>query len=456
MAFCCGYSQCNTGLNLAMNKTAVASSLENAAYTAAGAFDGNTVSRWSSAYNDNEYIHVDLGSIYPLCQVVLSWEAAYGRNFTIDISSNASTWTTAATITGNTVLTNTISISGSARYVRMKGSLRGTGYGYSLYEFQVFSTSISPSCPAANIASNKAGVISSLENAIYPAANAFDGNPATRWSSAFSDPQSIFVDLGTQYALCGVDLTWEAAYGVNYEIDGSNNAITWTTLATIIGNTTLSNSISVAGSYRYVRMLGTARATGYGYSLFDFAVHGAATLPVEISGFSGVPQSNGEINLNWSAPVQERPGTFIIQRSGDAMMFDSVGAVNAHADSRAGSAYHYSDATPGPGIYYYRLKQIDPDGQVAFSSIIRLQVESGNDPTLFLSPNPAGSWFTLKGKGIKENAELRITDLRGNLVRQLAQVSPAEAVSVAGLPPGLYFVSVRTASRSNTLKLIKH
>ncbi|HEY8733490.1 MAG TPA: discoidin domain-containing protein, partial [Puia sp.] len=150
-----GFSQCNTSLNLALGRPATASSVENAGLAASNAFDGNLLTRWGSAFTDTEYIYVDLGSDYPLCEVYLDWEAAYGKDFTIDISTDAITWTTAATITGNTSLTNTIAVSGTGRYVRMNGIARGTGYGYSIHEFQVYSADPNPVCPSINIALGK-------------------------------------------------------------------------------------------------------------------------------------------------------------------------------------------------------------------------------------------------------------------------------------------------------------
>ena len=138
---------CNS-LNIALNKPAVASSIENATNNAAAAFDGNPGTRWASAQQlDPQYIYVDLGTRYDLCRVVLQWEVALGKNFTIDVSDDAITWTTIATKTNNVSFSNYISLKGSGRYVRMYGTARGTTYGYSLYSFDVFGTPSAGDCP---------------------------------------------------------------------------------------------------------------------------------------------------------------------------------------------------------------------------------------------------------------------------------------------------------------------
>ena len=106
------------------------------------------------------------------------------------------------------------------------------------------------------------------------ASGAFDGNLLTRWSSLANDPQSIYIDLGARYDLCKVVLKWEVALGKDFQIQVSEDAVTWTTIKTITGNISFENYLSLQGSGRYVRMLGTARGTNNGYSLWEFEVYG--------------------------------------------------------------------------------------------------------------------------------------------------------------------------------------
>ncbi|MEU6036817.1 discoidin domain-containing protein [Actinomadura sp. NPDC047616] len=128
-------------------------------------------------------------------------------------------------------------------------------------------------CGSGNAALNRPATASSAENAGTPAAAAFDGDSGTRWSSAFSDPQWVQVDLGSARNICRVDLSWEAAYGRDFRIQASRDGTSWTDLATVTGGTGGTAAYNVTGSGRYVRMYGTARGTGYGYSLWEFAVH---------------------------------------------------------------------------------------------------------------------------------------------------------------------------------------
>jgi F5/8 type C domain/Beta-1,3-glucanase len=266
---------------LSQGKPTTASSVENATFPAANATDGNTGTRWSSAFADPQWLQVDLGATATIDQVTLIWEPAYATAFQLQTSPNGTTWTTIYSTTTGTGGTQNLAVTGTGRYVRMNGTARATPYGYSLWEFQVFGNTGTAACGTANSAQGRPTTASSVENATFPAANATDGNAATRWSSAFADPQWLQVDLGTTQSICQVQLTWEAAYATAFQLQVSDNASTWTTIYSTTTGTGGSPSLTVSGSGRYIRMNGTARATVYGYSLFEFVVHtvGGVTTP---------------------------------------------------------------------------------------------------------------------------------------------------------------------------------
>ncbi len=114
------------------------------------AIDGNNGTRWESAHgNDAEWFVVNLGQSRTFNTVQLRWEGAYGKSFTIDYSTDSTTWDNFATITDQTLAgfpyeqTLDVATPVSAQYVRFQGVARGTGYGYSFWEFRVFKASSS-------------------------------------------------------------------------------------------------------------------------------------------------------------------------------------------------------------------------------------------------------------------------------------------------------------------------
>jgi hypothetical protein len=142
--------------NLALNQPATASSVENSGTPASAAVDGNTATRWSSAWSDPQWIQIDLGSTQNICQVVLNWEAASGKAYQIQTSNDAANWTTIYSTTTGPGGVETLNVAGSGRYIRMYGTVRNTQYGYSLWEFQVFGsgTGVAPPPTGGSLGSN--------------------------------------------------------------------------------------------------------------------------------------------------------------------------------------------------------------------------------------------------------------------------------------------------------------
>jgi uncharacterized protein (TIGR02145 family) len=160
-----------------------------------------------------------------------------------------------------------------------------------------------------NVALGKLAVTSSVQDnnhAGYGAHLAVDGNTNTRWSSASSDPTWYYIDLGNLTVISRVVLHWEVASGRDYVIEGSNssNFATKTTLATrtyMATGSRVDDITGLSGSFRYIRVYGTARTTSYGYSLFEFEVYNDMNPSKWLSG-SVVPAAslgnNGDYYLN--------------------------------------------------------------------------------------------------------------------------------------------------------------
>jgi hypothetical protein len=139
-------------------------------------------------------------------------------------------------------------------------------------------TTLGASAAETLLSQGKPATASSTEAAgAYLASEAVDGNLGTRWSSAFSDPQWLQVDLGAPSAITRVELNWETAAAKAFQIQTSNDATNWTSIYSTTTSTGGTQSLAVNGNGRYVRMYGTQRTTGYGYSLLEFKVYGGGT-----------------------------------------------------------------------------------------------------------------------------------------------------------------------------------
>jgi len=128
------------------------------------------------------------------------------------------------------------------------------------------------------ISLKKSVTVSSTEaNLGNLAVNANDGDPATRWSSIYSDPQWYQIDLGKKYDISKVIIFWEAASAKKYTIDISDDGSIWTTIqakSNMPSGARTDELNGLTGSGRYIRMNGIERTTNYGYSIFEFEVYG--------------------------------------------------------------------------------------------------------------------------------------------------------------------------------------
>ena len=127
--------------NLATGKTVTVSSTEAGANVAGNVNDRDYATRWSSAYNDAEWVAIDLGYTYLLDSIRIFWESAYAAAFEVQVSADGSSWVTLQTIRNNTSTTHRLVYQGQeANHIRINGLSRATNYGYSIYEIEAYGT----------------------------------------------------------------------------------------------------------------------------------------------------------------------------------------------------------------------------------------------------------------------------------------------------------------------------
>src|SRR3954451_3943128 len=130
---------------LSQGKPVTVSSVEWAGTPASAAVDGNTGTRWSSAFAAAQWIQVDLGAPAAISRIALNWEAAYAKAFSVQLSTDGATYTQVYSTTTGPGGQQSIPVTGTARYVKLNLTQRALEiYGYSLWEFQVFGGGSSP------------------------------------------------------------------------------------------------------------------------------------------------------------------------------------------------------------------------------------------------------------------------------------------------------------------------
>ena len=265
---------------------ATATSSERGDLSAAAAIDHDDSTRWSSGFTDNESLTLDFGTSQPINHVHIHWENAHATQYLLQVSDDNAHWSTIKSVDNSQGgVEDWTGLDGQGRYLRMQGIKRSTGYGYSIFEIQAFSGGTvgapppppqDPNPPPVDL--SKPGVAikpvtatsSALENQGASALLAIDGNLSTRWASAFEDGAWIQFDFGTKTQVGYMKLIWENAYGKQYVLRTSDDGQTWSDLRYVSNGTGGTEEFfNLGANARYIRLQGVARATNYGYSLYE-------------------------------------------------------------------------------------------------------------------------------------------------------------------------------------------
>ncbi|MCC7030148.1 MAG: T9SS type A sorting domain-containing protein [Chitinophagaceae bacterium] len=144
-----------------------------------------------------------------------------------------------------------------------------------------------------------------------------------------------------------------------------------------------------------------------------------AVLPVTLLYFNGKKMSSYD-ELNWETSSEINNNYFNVQKSTDGTHFSTMTRVNTKAlngNSQVPLHYTVNDNSPLAGNNYYRLEQVDIDGQTSYSNVINL-IWDGKAGDVTLSPNPAGNTTTVSVYSDKAAAgTVKLMDMSGRTVK---------------------------------------
>lgn len=164
-----------------------------------------------------------------------------------------------------------------------------------------------------------------------------------------------------------------------------------------------------------------------------------AALPIELTKID-IQKFSFSNSLHWSTATELNNSHFDIQRSADSKNWETIGTVQGNGTTLEPQEYRYTDRQPLPGINYYRLKQVDYDGQYEYSKVVSVDFGKGTRPGV-LSPNPVGSELFLSLPEETDGAvSVTVFDLNGRIWQQKDHIS--NSLDVRELPQGIYFVKL--------------
>ena len=174
-------------------------------------------------------------------------------------------------------------------------------------------------------------------------------------------------------------------------------------------------------------------------------------LKFSLGNFSFTANKNdNNVLLNWQVENETGNDYYSVERSADGINFSAIGQVKSYNDPQ--QQYIFEDNNSTVGQQYYRLKEVNNDGDISYSNTIKIDFGGS---FLKLYPNPANDILKVEGLTSNSNAKLSVIDVTGRIVQQVNTVGSTFNYNVQKLAAGSYYLKVETNKQGQTLKFVK-
>ncbi|MDQ4140482.1 MAG: T9SS type A sorting domain-containing protein, partial [Bacteroidota bacterium] len=296
-----------------------------------------------------------------------------------------------------------------------------------------------------------------------------DNDLSADYVEAYDDNQdgSVIADLKQRAE------NFEAARNVGYYItvdSNQNNVPDWLEMNTtsqypqfLTPSTTFYHDTNRDGLVDLFDATSGGRRSNYqtktGTNEYDFRSSSlVVVLPVSMVKFTANNQPEG-VRLNWNTASEKNNAYFVVERSIDGKIFESIGEVKGSGNSNQLVQYTFLDKQAPGNVVYYRLKQVDTDGKFANSRIIAVQRNNRNQtvPTAKIYPNPAAETTNLDFTNLPEQEfTITIINITGKLVKQTSgKGGNLLLLNISNLASGKYIIQIKGENYFQNLNLLK-
>lgn len=175
--------------------------------------------------------------------------------------------------------------------------------------------------------------------------------------------------------------------------------------------------------------------------------------PIVLSRFDVAKTSENHVKVSWKTELEDKVQTLYVERSNDGENFETIATLQPRGSRNQGASYEVTDRTPADGNNYYRLKELDTEGEYHYyqTKLIRM-FSTGQSTAVYQS----GNQLTIRSSGIKGEMMVRIFDTNGRQVDQqsfrLTGTSSATSLP-APARSGVYYVTLSNGTYSETTKV---
>ena len=164
-------------------------------------------------------------------------------------------------------------------------------------------------------------------------------------------------------------------------------------------------------------------------------------LPVELVYFkAGYDVRSGQVSLQWKTATEADNQGFTVERSMNGITWQHLGFVEGHGTTQTEVSYSYEDEPEESGVYYYRLKQQDFDGQFNHLGIDSVEVPLATEQRVRVFPNPAPGIASVAYPGRTEPLDVLVFNQVGQVVKRVRMASSDDTLRLEGVPAGMYYL----------------
>ena len=220
----------------------------------------------------------------------------------------------------------------------------------------------------------------------------------------------------------------QGAYNRNFSKWPILNVQVWTDSPTFVGG-------SVEAEHNHLSTWLTSRLEWLDENI---ATISEAPLPVTFASFEAM-QMEEDVLVEWTTSFESNASYFEIERAADGRHFTPLGKIKARSESEEMAAYNFIDGSPFPGTSYYRIRQVDSDGQYTYTQVTSVNVDPVAGNALFVSPNPARDFLQINSARKASWKRYRIFDMAGRMVQSDILKNDA-GIPIGHLNTGIYTI----------------
>jgi hypothetical protein len=189
---------------------------------------------------------------------------------------------------------------------------------------------------------------------------------------------------------------------------------------------------------------------------YSMSANNTVPLPIEMMSFDLVKKP-GVVVANWSTASEKDNAYFVVEKTEDGSSFTEVGRVTGNETTSETHNYSFSDDNPTYGVSYYRIKQVDRNGNFSYSHMRAIEYKDVMGSNFEVVPNPSESMAGVAltfNKSITSDFVVSVFDISGTLLYSRIESIKGNKIELPNFEKGFYIVQVTGSDFNKTKRMI--